>query len=208
MSELFVAPEFPELEFREKNHTYWLYGARIPGVSELMRPLSDSMYKGIDAEILDLAAARGSAVHEAIENFAKYGIEDCEPEHQGYFDGFLAWAKENGVEILASEIVVYNRIYRYAGTLDLLCNVRGERWLVDVKTTAQVNQMLTSVQLEAYAAALASHGITVDRKAVLHLKKTGKHQVHIADKASGAEAWTTFGALMTVHGHIQKYKKG
>ena len=56
MSELFVVPEFPELEFKEKSHTYWLYGTRIPSVSELMRPLSDSMYKGIDAEILDLAA--------------------------------------------------------------------------------------------------------------------------------------------------------
>ena len=75
-------------------------------------------------------------------------------------------------------------------------------------TTAQVNRMLTSVQLEAYKAALVSHGITVDRKAVLHLKKAGKPQVHIADKASGAEAWMTFGALMTVYGHIQKYKKG
>lgn len=208
MSELFVAPEFPELKFNEKNHTYWLYGTRIPSVSELMRPLSDSMYKGIDAEILDLAAARGSAVHEAIENFAKYGIEDCETEHRGYFDGFLAWVKENRVEILASETMAYNRVYRYAGTLDLICNVRGERWLVDVKTTAQVNRMLTSVQLEAYEEALASHGIAVDRKAVLHLKKTGKHQVHITDKASGAEAWTTFGALMTVYSHIQKYKKG
>lgn len=208
MSELFVAPEFPELEFKEKNHTYWLYGTRIPSVSELMRPLSDSMYKGIDAEILDLAAERGSTVHEAIENFAKYGIEDCKPEYQGYFDGFLAWVNENRVEILASEIMAYNRVYRYAGTLDLICNVRGERWLVDVKTTAQVNRMLTSVQLEAYKAALVSHGITVDRKAVLHLKKAGKPQVHIADKASGAEAWMTFGALMTVYGHIQKYKKG
>jgi len=26
--------------------------------------------------------------------------------------------------------------------------------------------------------------------------------------AEDVEAWTTFGALMTVHNHIQKFKKG
>lgn len=208
MSEQTIGLEFPELVFKSESHTYWLNGSRIPGVSELMHPLSESMYRGIDAGMLDAAAARGSAVHEAIENFAKYGIEDCEPEHRGYFDGFMKWAKENMVEVVASEVMVYNQTYRYAGTLDLICNVRGERWLIDVKTTAQLNEMLTGVQISAYGAALASQGVKIDRKAVLHLKKNGRYQIHIADKAKDAEAWTTFGALMTVYSHIQKFKKG
>ena len=208
MIDQYIKAQMPGLEFKPENHTYWLDGMMIPGVSELMRPLSESMYRKVDKTMLDAAAARGSAVHEAIENFAKFGIEDCEPELQGYFDGFIRWFNENRVEVIASEVAVYNKTYRYAGTVDLLCKVRGETWLVDVKTTAQVNEMLTSVQLSAYSAAFASHGIKIDRKAVLHLKRDGKSQIHIADKAKDAEAWMTFGALLTVYGHIQKYKKG
>lgn len=198
----------PELTFEESTHTYMLEGQKIPGVTELMKPLSQSVYKNINQGTLETAAARGSAVHEAIENYAKFGIEDCEPELRGYFDAFLAWAKKSRAVFAASEIAVYNKTYRYAGTIDLLCWVGDELWLVDVKTTAQVNEMLTSVQLVAYDAALATHGVKTARKIVLHLKKDGKHKAHIADKAKDAEAWTTFGALMTVKSHIDKFKKG
>ena len=199
---------YPELVFKPENHTYWLNGVYVPGVSEIMRPLSDSMYRNIDQNMLDTAAKRGSAIHEAVENYIKYGIDDCEPDFRPYFDAFLAWVKEERVEVIASEIPVYNKILRYAGTADILCNIKGATWLVDVKTTAQINHMLTGVQLVAYNAALASHGVKTDKRAVLQLRKDGHYCFLPEDKANDSEAWTTFGALLTVYGHIQKYKKG
>lgn len=208
MSDIVAKLKFPELSFCEENHTYRLNGILIPGVSELMRPLSDSFYKWIDQTILDAAAKRGSEVHEAIENYILYGIEDCEPEHRPYFDAFLEWLRRYDVHVIAVEIPLYNRVYRYAGTADILCMIDGELVLVDVKTTAQVNHLLTDVQLVAYNAALASHGVRTAYKAVLHLKKNGKYSFQPMDKATDSKAWTTFGALMEVNSHIQRYKKG
>jgi len=198
----------PELAFCEKDHTYRFGGVLIPGVSELMRPLSDSFYKKIDQAVLDAAASRGTSVHEAIENYILYGIEDCDPQHRSYFDAFLDWHRRYDVKVIATEIMLYNRVYNYAGTADLLCEIDDQLWLVDVKTTAQVNHMLTDVQLVAYNAALASLGVNTDSKGVLHLRKNGKFSFQPMDRATDAKAWTTFGALMEVYGHIQRYKKG
>ena len=199
---------FPELKFREVDHTYWLNGVYCPGVSQIMKPLSDSVYRTVDPVALNYAANRGSAVHEAVENFHKYGIKDCVPEYEAYFNAYIEWYKAFRAEVIANEIQLYNRTYRYAGTADILARIKGELWLIDMKTTSTLNHMLTSVQLVAYNAALASHGIKTDRKGILLLKKDGKFVFDEAQKKDDDEAWTTFGALMTVYQHIERYKKG
>ena len=207
-SELKEKLALPELTFREKDHTYWLNGSMIPGVTSLMRPLSDTLYKTVDQTALQVAADRGSAVHESIELFHKYGVRDCPEEFAAYFNAYFEWYKAFRVEVLANEVPVYHKIYRYAGTADLLCLIRDELWLIDLKTTSQLNHMLTSVQLAAYNAALTSHGVRTAHKGVLLLKKNGKYTFDEARKEDDDEAWTTFGALMTVHSHIERYKKG
>lgn len=207
-NELLESLNFPELTFREEDHTYRLNGLIIPSVTTVMKPLSATVYKDVDEATLATAANRGTSVHEAIENFCLFGIKDCDPQFQPYFDAFLAWYKEYRVEVLASEVAVYNRIYRYAGTIDLIVRINGEIWLIDLKTTAVLNHMLTSVQLAGYGAALASHGIKFDRRGILHLKKTGKFKFDESNKKDDEEAWTTFGALLTVRSHIERYKKG
>ena len=146
-------PVFPELRFEEKRHIYTLEGQILPSVTTIMRPLDNALYQGIDEEIMRMAADRGTAIHNAVENYVLYGIEDIEPKHRGYFDGFLKFWEENNPEPLATESRLYHRILRYAGTADLPCIIGGKRVLIDYKTSAVVNSMLTGVQLEAYAKA-------------------------------------------------------
>lgn len=62
----------------------------------------------------------------------------------------------------------------YGGTIDLLCEIGGLLELIDFKTTYSLLEMTCGVQLEAYSQALISHGITPQRKHILHLKKDGK----------------------------------
>ena len=62
-----MLPTFPDLAFDEPTHTYRLNGAILPSVSAIMRPLSQALYKGVDEAALSAAAARGTAVHNAIE---------------------------------------------------------------------------------------------------------------------------------------------
>lgn len=199
-------PTFDELEFEEKRHIYTLNGAVIPSVTTIMKPLSQSLYGGIDEAVLNAAAARGTAVHNAIENYTLFGIADLAPEYSGYLDAYIAWRNEYSPEPLANECKVYHKILRYAGTSDMLAVIDGKLILIDFKTSSSVNKMLTGVQLEAYAKAYESHGLKVDGKAILHLKKNGKFSWVYYGRNDSA-SWDVFGALLTVFNHIEKYKK-
>lgn len=96
-------PDFPELTFEEKGHTYHLNGLEVPSVTTVMKPLSNDFYSTVDPEVLNRAASRGTAIHNAAENYAKFGIEDVPPAYAGYFDGFRQWWDETKPEILATE---------------------------------------------------------------------------------------------------------
>lgn len=197
-------PEFPELTFDEKYHIYKLDGVKIPSVSTIMKPLSEAMYGTVDQEVLKKAAERGTAVHNAIENYILFGISDIPEEHEPYFEAFKDWWKENKPEVLGTETRVYHKAFRYAGTSDLLAVIGGERVLIDYKTSSTVNKMLTGVQTEAYAKAYESHGIKFDRKMILHLTKDGKYTEH-SYPANDVESMETLSALLTVYAHIKKY---
>lgn len=193
--------ELPELEFIEEPHIYKLWGHEIPSVSTVMKPLSSSVYGDIDPYVLSAAANRGTAVHESIENWLNYGIEDVPASYTGYLDAFISFWKEYKPTLIAAEYRMYHKYLNYAGTVDLLLDIDGERWLVDNKTSSRVEKMLTRVQLEAYKKGLATHGIRVDKKAILHLKKTGKFSL-VPHPAEDPQAWDVFTSCKTVHDYI------
>jgi len=198
-------PQFPELKFDEKRHLYSLNGQMLPSVTTVMRPLNEALYRGIDEEIMKVAADRGTAIHNAVENYALYGIKDIEASHLGYFNAFIRWWEDCLPGVITTESRLYHKYLRYAGTADLPCIIEGKRVLVDYKTSALVNKMLTGVQLEAYAKAYESHGYKFDEKAIVHLKRDGSYQM-IRYKSNDLESWEVFSSLMVVWNHIQKYK--
>lgn len=198
---MIMLPETPELGFNEATHIYTLYGQKIPSVTQLMAPLAAAVYNGINTEVLNNAADRGTEVHQAAENYANFGIEDISPEHRGYFDGFREWFDEVQPVVVSTEFKTYHKYLIYGGTVDLLAYIHGKLYLIDYKTTASVEKMLTRVQLEAYKQALISHGIPVERKAILHLSKTGRARLLEYD-TDDTQAWEVFGSLVNVNNFI------
>ena len=197
-------PQLPELTFEEDSHTYRLDGLIIPSVTTLMKPLSQAYYGGIDAKVLGQAADRGSAVHSAIDLYSKYGVIDIEPELEGYFEAFRAWAKDFEVKPYATETRTYNRSLLYAGTVDMSCSEKGVDTLADFKTTASFSPMLCGVQLEAYDRAQESHGVKYQNRVIIQLKKDGTYRRH-TDFHPRAECWRVFTSLLNVSGFIAKY---
>lgn len=191
-------PEMPELRFDEKSHIYRLDGVEIPSVSRVMEPLKASSYAGISEKTLARAADKGSSVHNSIENWLKFGIDDIPEEHRPYFDGFLEWWDEYQPEVVASEVKTYHKLMRYGGTIDLLAYIGGKLTLIDFKTTYRLLEKSCGVQLEAYAQALASHGIAVEEKHILHLKKDGKW-AYPEFPAKDPVRWRVFSALKCVY---------
>lgn len=205
MTERITIPELPELTFEDGPHIYRVNGLIVPSVSTIIKPLSDSKYSGIRDRTLEKAARKGTSVHNAIENWIKYGIEDIPSDHIGYFDGFMRWFDKAKPEIVGSEIRLYHKIKMYAGTIDNLSYIDGLLTLIDYKTTATISDMLCGVQLEAYAHMLDCFGIKVQRKQILHLKKDGKFDVR-EYPAQDALRWLTFGSLKNVYDYIESYR--
>lgn len=198
---------FPELTFDEASHTYRLNGLIIPSVTTIMQPLSDAHYGGIDRAVLDRAADRGTAVHQAIENLVQFDILDIAPEFGGYVEAYRAWARDYDVRPFASETKTYHKLLRYAGTADMGCEERGVNTLVDFKTTSVIVPMLVGVQLEAYSRAQESHGIKYDNTVALQLMSDGTYRRYTGnDLPPKAECWKVFGSLLNVAGFIQKFK--
>ena len=197
-------PQFQELIFDERSHVYRLNGIQIPSVTKVMRPLSQAYYGGIDSDILDAAAKRGRAVHNSIENFLLFGIDDVPAEHGGYYEAFKAWWDEKNPQLISAESRVYHRVLRYAGTADLACVIDDKIICVDFKTSAQIVEMLTRVQLEAYSRAYESHGFKFDEKAIVQLRQDGSYDMK-PEVSGDTEAWEVFGGLLTVHNYLSKY---
>lgn len=194
-------PEFPELTFDEDGHIYRLNGLVIPSVTTLMKPLSDDFYRTVDPEVLNRAAKRGTAIHNAVENFTEFGIRDIAPQYAGYFESFLRWWELRKPEPLAMEHKVYHKILRYAGTADLLCIIDGRLTLVDYKSSAQVNTKLCAVQLEGYDRAFESHGVKVDDRMILHLSKSAYQEV-LFQRSS--KCWSVLSSLMTIRNYMNE----
>lgn len=197
-------PELPELTFDEASHIYRLNGDIIPSVSKLMEPLKDQCYGGISKRTLENAAIKGSAVHNSIENWIKFGIDDIPSEHRGYFNGFMEWWKQYKPRVFGSEVRIYHKLMRYGGTIDLLCEIGGLLELIDFKTTYTLLEMACGVQLEAYSQALISHGITPQRKHILHLKKDGKWAFREFPAKDPARC-RVVGALKCLYDYEQSY---
>lgn len=194
-------PEFPELTFDEDGHIYRLNGLVIPSVTTLMKPLSDDFYRTVDPEVLNRAAKRGTAIHNAVENFTEFGIRDISPQYAGYFESFLQWWELRKPEPLAMEHKVYHKILRYAGTADLLCIIDGRLTLVDYKSSAQVNTKLCAVQLEGYDRAFESHGVKVDDRMILHLSKSTYQEVPFQ---RSSKCWSVLSSLMTIRNYMNE----
>lgn len=198
-------PQLEELSFEDSTHTYSVNGIVIPSVSEIMEPLNAKKYEGITAQTLNKAANKGTSVHNAIENYIKFGIDDVLPEHRGYFDGFIDWWNEKKPAIVASELRLYHKLMLYGGTLDILSIIDGKLTLTDVKTTYTISDMTCRVQLEAYSQILASLGIYIEKKEILHLTPEGRGKKRYENyPAKDVEAWRAFGSLKCVYDWISR----
>lgn len=123
------------LHFDLVAHRYLLDGRELISVTQALAVagLLDTRW------FTDEAAARGTAVHAAIQHFHAGGL-DISTIASGiapYFDAYLAFQMDSGFAVAASEERVYDPVLGYAGTLDLRGNFprsQGGIDVIDLKT--------------------------------------------------------------------------
>jgi hypothetical protein len=155
--------------------------------TEMLATLKGAPYRERDA-----AAKRGTEVHKLAEALVQ-GDEVTVPaeleRHVAHYVEFLDAFKPQPILV---EPVVYNLTYGYAGSADLVADIGGETWLLDLKTNRSGVFPEVAYQLAAYRYAefyIDGQGqpqpmISVDRCAVIHVNGKGWQVVPVlADEA-------------------------
>ena len=117
-------------------------------VTQALSPFSD--FSGINPEVLQHAAERGSRVHRACAAYASgfpaLGLHD---EDHGYFHSFVGWFDSYVDKVLMVEKRLTSPL-GYTGQIDLACQLTDGRFcLVDYKTPA-LESPTWKAQIAAY----------------------------------------------------------
>ncbi len=110
-------------------------------------------------EVMKRAGDSGSRVHGAIEQYLLGNeVVWADENGNGYYD-FAEWQMINKFvefwqtykpELLGAEINFVSDTLRLGGTMDIICRINGELWLIDTKTSNNIYDS-HALQLAAYA---------------------------------------------------------
>ena len=160
-------------------------GGFVPSVTTILEcyPKGAAYYNwlkeaGKDAdEIRDEAGRRGSVVHKLTEDYDtgeevqlvnKNGSIDYKLNEWAMFERYVEFRKRFQFVTDCIELNIISKDLGYAGTIDRVINMNGERILLDIKTSNAIYPSYW-LQLAAYRALLYSAGIEVDKVAILWL---------------------------------------
>lgn len=98
------------------------------------------------------AANLGSSLHAAAEAYSKGEEPVKTPSDRAvpYLVGFNQFLVDFKPKFIATEQPIFNRTYKYAGTLDALVRIGRTTWILDTKTGNRVYPEV-ALQLAAYA---------------------------------------------------------
>jgi hypothetical protein len=192
----------------------WYYNKAVGGIALLLEKYGADMPSDIPSihSLLaqhslspqshrDAAADKGTLLHGMLERLAQGKAVKETPE----FAPLLQWWEERGIKkknVELTEQVVVSLMHRYAGTLDLILNLSGSRWVIDLKTGKSLYPKY-KLQVEGYALAHEEMtGERVDKLGILHLND-GKCRLVEYERCT--EAWL---AAVGLYYHLGSLKKG
>lgn len=132
-------------------HDYWLDGARVPSVTQVLKDSGLIRLDGIPPFILEAALKRGSTCHQLIHYYNENDLDwsSVDVAYRGYIDGWVSFREQHRVMPLLCEHRVASPRHRVAGTIDLLCEIDNEGWLLDFKT-GNPEDVAADLQTAAY----------------------------------------------------------
>ena len=147
-----------QLEFNEEKHEYSIDGVKIPGVTEILSPITASGYSKINPMVLEHAALKGTLVHEWCEMYDYGCAEESMPtELIGYCQAYAEFCEVYKPEWIGIEEMVSYKDW-FAGRIDRFGILNGvERALIDIKTIqspSTKNHISVCCQTAAYVYAL------------------------------------------------------
>lgn len=141
-------------------------------VTEVIAPFSGVEF--VPKDLLQMAADRGTLVHDQIENFlSPLGIVEQYDHIDGYMKSFYDfWESWTGKDIIAMEERLFCDEKMITGKFDLLCRSGDSFCILDWKTSSKPQKKSWRLQAAGYRY-LASSKYDVDQVIFVNLKKNG-----------------------------------
>ena len=161
--------------------------------------------------IVKKAGEDGTQVHEMIEdylngkelNFLEHGIPMYDPNIWQMFLRFVDWWETYKPTLLETEVHLFSDKIKVAGTCDLVCEIEGEVWVIDFKTSNNLQttyELQTAIYTECYKECFNK---MADRQGILWLKssKRGPKEGKIQGKG-----WELFESKRTHEENLDIFK--
>jgi hypothetical protein len=170
---------------------------------------------GHNADVIARKAAdEGTQVHNAIERYLQ-GEKIHFLNEEGYskysldvwkmilkFHEFWTNFKPTLIE---SEIHLYSNIYTFAGTCDLVLEINGEKWLLDIKTSNSLH-VSQDLQLSAYAQAWNElFEEKIDRIGIIWLKSSKRGEDKKNNKMQG-KGWEIYESDKSIEENLKIFQ--
>ena len=186
--------------YRDGNHSYRRVTpenrkARLTSVTTLTGKVTGGNVDGLMAWAADLASqgkdwreernksgTDGTAVHAALEALAQGSppdLDDFAEDQRPMVTAIAGWWMDEQPRVELVEQIVAHADLDYAGRFDLMCWLKDELWLIDLKTSKSIGtpdrpKVAYHAQLGLYNLACASVGLPVaQRKGILHVTRDG-----------------------------------
>jgi hypothetical protein len=131
--------------------------------------------------IVRRASEEGTQVHEMIEKYLNgrelnflddFDNPQYSPDVWQMFIKFVDWWETYNPTLIEAEVHLFSDEYKVAGTCDLVCEINGELWIIDFKTSNHL-QTTYDLQTAVYAKCFEEcFGKKVDRTGILWLKSS------------------------------------
>lgn len=163
--------------------------------------------------VMRRAADEGTQVHKAIETILSGGeLRWIEPDGRVNYHthvwrmilGFVDFWTTYKPTLLLSEEFMYSDTHKYCGTLDLLVEIEGEKWLLDIKTSNNVHESY-HLQMAAYTKAYEERYLQkIDRNGIIWLKSAKRGPDKTKKKMQGA-GWEVVEGKKTVDEYFEMF---
>ena len=217
-----VSPDAQQITLHDQRYYRRSEGIYYPSVTTVLSYFPKNKFfetwvkdVGHNADlIMRRAGEEGTAVHTGVEKFLA-GEEMRWIEPDGYVNypthvwmmivKFADFWNTHKPELLASEVHLFSDEFRFAGTVDIVCKIGEDYWILDIKTSNAVHRTY-DLQTAAYATAWnETHTPTVTRRGILWLKSTKRGPDKSGRKIQG-DGWELKESVKTLEEDFNLFK--
>jgi len=161
--------------------------------------------------IVKKASEEGTQVHEMIEaylngeelKFLEHGRPMYDPNIWEMFLRFVEFWEEYKPSLIEAEVHLFSDKLKIAGTCDLVCEINGELWIIDFKTSNHL-QTTYDIQTAIYAQCFEEcFGKKVNRTGILWLKSSKRKAAK--DKMQG-KGWEMYESSRSQEENLDIYR--